>query len=172
MGERPEERNVLPSSVYSLPLANGGIALIDEADAEAVAGFSWRATRRLHTFYAKAYLGGGREAYVEDYLHRVILCAPIGMSVDHINGNGLDCRRSNLRLVTKSQNLMNQKHIKSSTSSYKGVRKTQNGSWTARIVVNRKEFHLGRFVSEQEAALAYNAAAIKHFGQYAALNVI
>lgn len=115
-----------------------------------------------------------RSGYTTLKLHRLITKPKSGEQVDHINGNKLDNRRSNLRLCNNSQNQMNQSKKKGVfRSDYKGVCwKKQQGKWYARIGVNYKRIHLGYFNTEKEAALAYNAAALKYFGEFARLNII
>jgi len=101
-----------------------------------------------------------------------------GFLVDHINGNRLDNRKSNLRFVTNQQNIFNSQKRQliisgGNPSKYKGVTwMTDRNKWRSRITLDGREFHLGVFESEQEAALAYNKAAIKFYGEYANLNKI
>lgn len=108
------------------------------------------------------------------YLHRFLLNAESGQEVDHINGNGIDNRRNNLRICTHRQNQLNQKKRKNCISKFKGVSlKNDHGrkkSWIARIHVNGKTKILGYFLTEIEAALKYNDAAKKHYGEFAKLN--
>lgn len=107
------------------------------------------------------------------YMHRAILDAPDGMQVDHINGDTLDNRRSNLRLVTPTDNMRAYRSPSKKTSQYRGVFRYENNSlnpWVATITVNYKNIHLGYFKTEEEAALAYNKAAEEYFGEYAQLN--
>src|SRR5438132_1563788 len=92
-----------------IPLSNGQFATVDDEDYDLVARFSWTVSIRRHTSYATAYGGGGRKAAVRIYLHRLIMAPPFGIEVDHINHDGLDCRRSNLRLCSRSQNFMNKR---------------------------------------------------------------
>ena len=102
-------------------------------------------------------------------MHRVILSLEQGDSaVDHKNGDGLDNRKTNLRLATPSQNNMNKLGRRGSTSKYKGVSLCGGGSkkWRARI----KHDSLGRFENEVEAALAYDEKAQQIFGEFAKLN--
>lgn len=112
-------------------------------------------------------------------LHRLVLEAPRHLVVDHINRNKLDNRKSNLRLATQSQNQMNiAKRGRTKTekpqSKYKGVsRSTYNpAKWTATIKINKKNTYLGTFKTEEEAACAYNQAALQEYSQYALLNSI
>lgn len=107
-------------------------------------------------------------------MHRVILNAPNHMDVDHINGNTLDNRKYNLRLCTPTQNNGNMRKRLSKTSSiYKGVSliKSEN-KWKACIYFNKKCYYLGQFLSEAEAAIAYNLASVQHFGRFARINEI
>ena len=104
-------------------------------------------------------------------MHRIILNAPKGTMVDHINGNGLDNRKENLRLCTTRENNANQKKNRNNSSGYKGVAKASNCSkWRAYIRVDGVQRHLGNHNTPEEAARAYDAAAKKHFGEYAHLN--
>lgn len=105
-------------------------------------------------------------------LHRLIMDAPAGILVDHINQDTLDNRKSNLRLATRSQNMGNRaKHM--GKSKYKGVcwiEKRQR--WIAQIFTDGKRRQLGRFETEVDAAMAYNKAASEFFGEFAYLNTI
>lgn len=98
---------------------------------------------------------------------------PTSQEVDHINGNGLDCRRGNLRLCTKSENQRNRRPNQNGTSGYKGVGwyKKYN-CWRVRIQVNGKKQHIGYFDNEIDAATAYDNAAKQLHGEFARLNLI
>lgn len=108
-------------------------------------------------------------------LHRVIMGNPEGFFVDHINRNTLDNRKSNLRLATRSQNMAN-RISRTGSSKYKGVHWRPNISkWRAQIRMGEKgdkQLMLGYFDTEEEAALAYNAAALEKWGEYAFLNEV
>lgn len=114
------------------------------------------------------------------FMHRVILerklghPIPEGLCADHINRDGLDNRRDNLRPATNSQNVANSEYGgRKVASPYRGVSPTRNGRrWRARIQAEGKQFRLGTFDTPEEAALAYNAAAIQHYGEFARLNAI
>lgn len=104
-------------------------------------------------------------------MHRFILDAPHGMEVDHKNGDGLDCRRENMRLATRKQNAFNRKRPSVNTSGFKGVTLVKpTGKWLAQIEVGGKNMHLGTYESKIEAARAYDKAAIKYHGEFARLN--
>ena len=110
------------------------------------------------------------------YMHHLVIGIPTdGLVVDHINGDGLDNRRVNLRFCTKAENCRNQvKRRKIKTSSrFKGVTWDKNrGKWLASITLNRKRHNLGRFTTEREAATAYNSAATRLFAKFAKLNAL
>lgn len=107
------------------------------------------------------------------YMHRVILPPIKGMTIDHIDGNGLNNQRSNLRYATQSENLHNQRRIKPHSSQYKGVSWYKPyGKWRASIGVDGKVKNLGYFVNEYDAAIAYDRAAIEMFGYFARTNIL
>jgi hypothetical protein len=104
-------------------------------------------------------------------MHRQILGAPPGQQVDHINGDTLDNRRVNLRLATHGQNQHNRGKYRNNKSGYKGVSWDKAaGKWRAQIKFNNKKYNLGRYHDPIEAALAYDAAAIRLHGAFARLN--
>lgn len=104
--------------------------------------------------------------------HRIIMKAPAGMLVDHINHNQRDNRRSNLRVCTQAENKMNRQPIKFSwhTSKFLGVSRTSSGRWEACISVNNSTVHLGKFKNPLNAAKAYDNAAIQYRGEFACTN--
>jgi len=152
-----------------IELSNGGFVLVDD-DMEYLKYKAWQLN-------ASGYVGRMTRENDKRFMllmHRVVMNAPKGVEVDHINGNLLDNRRENLRLVTRSQNNMN-RHVKKSgtTSQYKGVcYRHIPKRWKAYIKINRKQIHLGYFSTEKDAALAYDSAAKKYFGEYACLNFV
>lgn len=105
-------------------------------------------------------------------MHRLIIGAREGEYVDHINGNGLDNRRSNLRIATAMTNQQNRKLQKNNKSGYKGVSwDNTNRAWICQIRVNKRSKFLGYFKDAQEAGKAYDVAAEKYFGKFAKLNI-
>lgn len=164
---------VLGGRMVKVELTQGQFALIDDEDLTAVSEHSWcvqqyKNKRRSTKVYAKAAMRGTQVT-----MHRFLLNPPLGLSVDHINGDGLDNRKSNLRLCTKQGNAANRPkdRIKNATSKYKGVSLVpQSGKWVAKIQVDGKGIQLGCFETEEDAARAYNVAAIEHFGEFAWLN--
>jgi len=100
-------------------------------------------------------------------LHRFIVSCPAGMQVDHINGNVLDNRRSNLRICDHAENMRNRRISKNNTSGYKGVSwEKKKRKWGASIKVNRKTIHLGWFNDLEKAYEAYVAASQKYHGEF------
>ena len=152
-------------------LTKGKVSFVDNADYDLVSQFKYYPVGNPSNQYAMRW--DKRNHY---YLHWDILGKPLnGFWVDHINGNALDNRRSNLRVCTPSQNHQNKTRMKKkgSTSLFKGVcfRKNIN-KWISSIHVKGKYLYLGSFSTELGAVLAYNAAAQKHFGYFAKLNTI
>jgi hypothetical protein len=135
--------------------------------------FHWLSQRNWYlaaTGYACCDLWG-RRGGMKVLMHRLILMAPDTATVDHINGDPLDNRRENLRLATQAQQNANRHRIKG-RSQFKGVYRRRDGlKWCAQIRKDRM-IYLGSFISELEAAMAYNAAAAKLFGEFAVLNPI
>lgn len=123
------------------------------------------------TFYAR---NGSRKNRQD--MHQMLIECPPGMEIDHIDGNGLNNQIDNLRVVTKQQNAQNRKYSARGISKYKGVScyslQTRKKPWYARIKVKGNQKLLGYFLTEKEAALAYNKAALEFFGEYAQLNKI
>lgn len=156
----------------TIPLTKGYEAIVDFEDFEWLNNYDWGILtpyKGQYTTYAMKKSQAESKGKSR-LMHRIILNAPRNMCVDHINGNGLDNRESNLRLCSHRENLCNSKKQKNGiTSVYKGVSwdKSRN-KWTAHI----NKYNLGRFNSEIEAALFYNEAALKYHGKFAKLNEI
>lgn len=154
-----------------IPLTQGLCAVIDDADLPLVSGRNWHAVAAgspIGKFYAaRGEWTGGRMRRV--YMHRLIAEAKQGEQVDHINADGLDNRRCNLRLATQSQNNANSAPWKAPASGYRGVYKERR-RWAAAISVCGQMVRLGSFLCPIEAARAYDAAAKSHYGEFARLN--
>lgn len=133
---------------------------VDVADLQLVAPLRWSATRSTRGQpYGRAYAGGGRKASKFIKAHRLIMGAPDGVDVDHINGDTLDNRRVNLRLVSRAQNLMNAPAYSHNRSGYRGVCWYPNyGKWRAYIHQNRRTRTLGYFDAIEDAIRARKAA--------------
>lgn len=153
----------------TIPLSRGYEAIVDDEDYERLSQYRWHAFVRV--FGDREYVLARRSAGNRTPLmHREILNAPDGVEVDHRNGNGLDNRRKNLRLCTRSQNMANTPN--KTRGLYRGVRKNTNGyRWTAKIGISGRQIVLGSaFETPELAAAAYNAAALREFGEFAVLN--
>lgn len=156
----------------TISLTRGQVAIVDDEDYEYANQWRWHARRGKgkNTFYAS------RGMYCKDtrkmdilLMHRVILRTPDGKLTDHINGNGLDNRKENLRICSASENSSNQKlrHAR----PMKGVQWIERlRKWRAYISAKKQRFHLGLFTNIGDAAEAYNKAALKMHGEYASLN--
>lgn len=155
-------------TTIEIPLSRGLVALIDEADAPAITGLRWHAVARRRTFYAVAETRPAAGVRKGIYMHRLVIASTT--MVDHINGNGLDNRRVNLRAATNAENQWNR--IKTTgASKYKGVRLHKaSGLWNPRIRVNNRVHSLGYHRTEEAAALAYDDAARRLHGEFALVN--
>jgi hypothetical protein len=138
-----------------IPLTQGKVALVDDEDYEYLNQFKWCAHNRRNTSYAvRALPIDKNEKQNTIKMHRVIINTPKEMETDHINGNGLDNRRENLRIVTTRQNQQNL-HIKKS-SKYPGVCwEAGRSRWRSTIQIAGKLHTIGRFENEEDAATAY-----------------
>jgi len=147
----------------------GMYALVDDCDAW-VLKFRW-CGRRDTSGIIYAHISTRKEGLNGTSLHRLILgLKPGDPDVDHIDSDGLNCQRSNLRLATNSQNQMNQRKTRG-TSSYKGVYWHKcDKKWMAYIKRDSRKIYLGCYAFEIEAAKAYDKKAKELFGDYARLN--
>ncbi len=151
----------------TIQVINAGYAIVDDADYEATTTRTWRAAKRRGLIYVASYSPGSV------FLHRFILGSiPKGMVVDHIDGDGLNNRRTNLRICRQSENSKNRTGVATNPSGFKGVSWKASGcnKWRARIMVERKEIILGVFLNKDDAARAYDEAAMAYFGEFARLN--
>ncbi|CAN7358234.1 AP2/ERF family transcription factor [Paenibacillus sp. LjRoot56] len=154
-----------------LRLGKGEICLVDDEDYEWLSKYRWNKSQ-----YGYGYRLGDRSKGEQwkILIHREIMNAKKGHVIDHKNGNPLDNRRSNLRFCTQGENLRNSCG-RGGSSGYKGVflnKSSRNSSWRALIRMDGKSIHLGCFKTKEEAARAYNEAAIKYHGEFARLNEI
>ncbi len=151
-----------------IKLSKGKCATVDAEDFEGLNKHKWYIKEGgTDTFYAVRKKGG-----VIVYMHRQLMPVPKGLYVDHINRDGLDNRKANLRAATHSQNCRNRRKMRGNYSSrYKGVHWSEElKKWRANIRIDRKAIHLGYFTDEIEAGRAYDAAAKLRHGKYASLN--
>lgn len=154
-------------------IAAGRVTLIDEADYDSVTTRSWHlGSGGYVTRYQYVGPKNGRSNYTPVLLHRQLLDAPKGLQVDHINGDRLDNRRSNLRICTRTQNMQNRRNLMNQQTGFKGVCRNGRGRYVARITVNYVCYYVGSSTDDFEAAAMYDAAAIQLFGQFANLNLL
>jgi len=156
-------------NIKEVPLTQGKIAIVDAVDYERVAVFKWHATFSHGDWKARTWIKGSNPRKSVS-LHRLILSPPTDRQIDHRDGDGLNNRRTNLRIATFSQNRCNT--TSRSASGYKGVMPTnqQKTRWRAQIKVNGVGLHVGCFQSPEDAARAYDIAARQHFGEFACIN--
>lgn len=137
-------------------------ALIDDEDFPLISAHTWWLTKGGYAYTQV----GGRKNNTTILMHRLILSCKSGQEVNHKDFNPLNNQRSNLQLCTRSQNNMYKRPV----ARFKGARWTKN-AWQSEIKKDRRYYYLGRFKTELEAALAYNEAAKRLFGEFAYLNV-
>ena len=149
-----------------IPLTQGKFAIVDAEDYPRLSRYKWYACKKRHIFYACRRKGNKIVS-----MHREIINAPEELLVDHIDRDGLNNRKSNLRLCTIAQNNRNSSPHRNAASKYKGVSWTKCcRKWRARIRPNRRTIYLGLFDDEIEAARTYDRKAEQLFGQFAYLN--
>jgi hypothetical protein len=155
-----------------IPLTQEKYAIVDPEDFERLNKHKWHASKWGNTFYAIRCAGPrNKTKYIR--MHREIIHPPDHLVVDHINHNGLDNRKANIRPATRAQNNYNRLNIKSdnSSSKYKGVSwRKRRKRWRACIYFNGKYRFLGYFKDEIQAAKAYDKAAKIYHGEFATLN--
>ena len=157
-----------------IPLTQGKFAIVDDEDYERLSANKWRAHKEGRAFYAvrseRIKTGPRRERQVR--MHAVIAATPPGMETDHVDGDGLNNRRSNLRVVTPQQNQRNQRNKRHGCSSrFRGVTLHKpTGKWQAAINTGARTVYLGLFVDEIDAARAFDIASQERDPDYYALN--
>lgn len=156
-----------PPGAALIPLSRGKVAIVDAADYEWLMQWKWKARKGHSTFYALRRVDGHIIS-----MHRVIMgVTDPGVLIDHANRNGLDNRRCNIRIATRSQNMHNRIASSNNTSGYKGVHwDARKRKWIAKIGSNDERKHLGHFDSAEDAARAYDIAALAMHGEFARPN--
>lgn len=161
----------------SVHLPGGYVAFVDDDLWPLVRLYTWHVAKSRNTYYAWTNVRHPEKeelAYTRKGMHQLVMGTQLGdgQQIDHVDGNGLNNQRSNLRFATTQQNMANRQAMSGGSSSYKGVhwdKRTQK--WRAQISVNGKQRHLGVFTDELEAAQAYDKAALEAHGEFARLNV-
>jgi hypothetical protein len=159
----------------TIPLSQGKVALVDDADFEKVNQFEWYAAYNpAGRWYAQGGVRSANGKWTIQMMHRVIMGLEHGdpRQVDHKNREmTLDNRRKNLRVATVKQNRQNAGLSKNNTSTFKGVSwHKATEKWEARISTGCKRIHLGNFETPKIAAQAYDAAVLKYHGVFAVTN--
>lgn len=160
---------VINGSVAIVPLTMGKTAELDSDKVHLVDGYNWTCAKRaggLFYAYRSERIDGKT---VSILMHRVIAGAQNGEMVDHIDGNGLNNKSSNLRTCTHSENMRNRKKPSHNTSGYKGVKRTKSGKWEASIRKNCVYHYLGVFDDIEDAARAYAEASSRLHVDFARL---
>lgn len=152
-----------------ITLTQGYVALVDDEDYEDLMRVNWYACICSGKVYARHSLPNSKKIF----MHRYLIKCEGKEQVDHIDSNGINNQRSNLRKCTHQQNVCNRSKAKTTTSIYLGVHwKKDRNKWRAAIKSNDSLTHLGYYQNQEEAALAYNKAAISIHGEFAKLNKI
>jgi len=165
-----------------IQLTQGKVALVDDDDYEMVNSIRWRSLERkrnsgISCYYANGYVGTINGKIKSILMHRLIIRnIPIGYEIDHIDRNGLNNQKSNLRICTSSQNNHNRIKSPNKSSIYKGItyltRKNRVKRYLCRIFVDGESITIGCFKTEIEAAIAYNKEIAKYHGEFSVLNKI
>ncbi len=153
-----------------ISLSKGLIALVDDADYEELSKYKWYASMNRKHYARRHHMVNGKKSKL--YMHRQILgITDKKIFVDHIDGNGLNNQRSNLRAATHSENLANVNKRLGTSSKFRGVNfKKATSKWQVQIQHQGKLHFVGSFVDEVEAAKAYDKKAVELFGEFAKLN--
>lgn len=151
-------------------LTQGQFTLVDDEDYRYLSEYNWHTHKDRDRFYARTTIvDNGHPKKV--MMHRYIMRVSGGMVLDHKDGNGLNNQKSNLRICTRAENGRNQKIKDGLSSQFKGVHfHKDTGKWMSRVTVSKKLIYLGLFVSETDAAVAYDNKAKELHGEFAKLN--
>src|ERR1051325_6552 len=163
----PPHKSTMPKTI---PLMHGLVSIVDDGDFEIVRGLKWKAYKssKSQSFYARLHVRENGK-YRTVLMHRLLMNAKDGQEIDHIDNNGLNNQRANLRFSTREQNMRNRPPNKNNKSGYKGV-SFYKGKYDASIRHEGSRYKLGHFTSPAEAARAYDAKAKELFGDFAYLN--
>jgi len=157
------------SSVKFIKLSNEKYAIVDEDMFDELSSYKWSYSNGY--VYRKITNKEGKRTSL--YMHRFIMNPRKNLVIDHIDRDKTDNRVCNLRQCTQKENLANAIGQRNTSSKYRGVTRIKStGRFLSRIVHNRKNYHLGVYSNENDAAQAYNDKMIELFGEYALLNEI
>ena len=164
------------NATRQIPLTQGYVTIVDEDDYHWLIRFKWctgKARTKMPIARRAAKRGEGMGSkFKEIMMHRLIMGDPEGYQIDHINGDTLDNRKVNLRICTRTQNMVNQKNRSSNKTGFKGVSANkQIGGFDSFISgPGHKQRNLGHFKTAEEAALAYDSSARAMHGNFARFN--
>ena len=151
----------------SIPLTQGKVAWVDQSDYTMLSRFRWHLHVQGYAVRNTWTVGRGGVSL----MHRMVMLPSPAQVVDHANGNPLDNRRKNLRVCSQAENNGNLRRPATNTSGFKGVSWFARGSrWVAHIRVNGRSTNLGYFDKAEDAARAYDEAAVLHRGEFARVN--
>lgn len=147
----------------TIPITKGKFTIVDDEDFEELNQYNW-ICHTPESVYRQKMVKGVRRMI---WMHRFIMKCPDGMEVDHINGNALDNRKSNLRICTHAENMKNIGFSKRNTSGYKGVYWNKSANkWQAQISISGRVTYIGLYDNIEDAASAYNTSAKKNHGDF------
>ncbi len=154
-----------------IALSRGLVALVDDEDYEKVKAYNWyaRSNERGETWYAVRVVYNQDGTTQTIRMHNFIMGIPEGMQMDHVDRNGLNNQRQNMRVATRSQNMAN-RDIPLGTNPYRGVYETSSGRWRATIAHQGRGTHLGVYDTAEEAARSWDKKAKELHGEFAVLN--
>lgn len=143
-------------------LTHGYVAIVDDDHYLLAKQYKWHVHKnpRRNTYYA-------RDSFKTTFLHNLLMCPPVGFFVDHVDGNGLNCQRYNMRIATIAQNNSNRPYP--NPHGYRGIAPKGNG-WIARICVDRKVYRSLLCYTKEDAAKEYDKLALQYHGPFARLN--
>lgn len=158
----------------TIQLTKGARAIVDNEDYDYLSQFHWHLHNQGYATRSHVYYRDGKKVNSKIYMHRDITTVQQGYDIDHVNHNKLDNRRCNLRICTRSQNMLNsKKHKDAMSSKFKGIYyEKRRKHFVVRIRLNGRTEYIGSFQSETVAALAYNQAVQTYHQEFALLNKI
>lgn len=153
--------------MMQIRLQGGQIATVEDVDYGRLSSFRWHIDK--DGYAVRTYQVAGKQK--RELMHRAVSGAPLGLEVDHRNMDRLDNRRENLRVCTSSQNKFNKTKKSNNTSGYKGVHYYKSrGNYQVQLQAEGKRVNVGYFRTAEEAARAYDNAALLYHGEFARLN--